>query len=82
MSFGAFSAFWTTLAFHLARPPFDYGSGVVGALGSYAGAWGWGIAGWGGVCLVGLGMTVAGLIVFVATVRMQLSRDPMSGVSP
>ena len=24
MSFGAFSAFWTTLAFHLARPPFEY----------------------------------------------------------
>ena len=33
MSFGAFSAFWTTLAFHLARPPFGYGSGVVGLFG-------------------------------------------------
>ncbi len=176
MSFGAFSAFWTTLAFHLARPPFDYGSGVVGlfglvgvvgalaaplagqfadrrsprwtigaglvcillsyvvlyefggtgygmvvgvilldlgaqsahisnqsriyairpearsrmntaymvayfvggALGSYAGAWGWGRAGWGGVCLVGLGMTVAGLIVFVATAGVRLSGDRIS----
>ena len=26
-------AFWTTLAFHLARPPFGYGSGVVGLFG-------------------------------------------------
>ena len=165
MGFGAFSTFWTTLAFHLAGPPFHYGSGfiglfglvgVVGALaapvagrladrrsarwtigagltcillayivlygfggtvagmvagvilldlgaqsahisnqsriysirpearsrmntaymvtyfvggaaGSSAGAWGWGRGGWGGVCLVGLGMTVAGLLAFVVT---------------
>ena len=165
MSFGAFSAFWTTLAFHLAGPPFRYPSGVVGlfglvgivgalaaplagrfadrrnprwtigaglacvlasyalfygfgqtlwglvagvivldlgaqaahisnqsrifavrpearsrmntaymvagfvggAAGSYGGAWGWDRAGWGGVCLVGLGMTSAGLIAFAAT---------------
>jgi hypothetical protein len=40
---------------------------VGGAAGSSAGAWGWGIAGWGGVCLVGLGMTVAGLLAFVVT---------------
>lgn len=31
--FGAFSAFWTTLAFHLAAPPFRYPSGVVGLFG-------------------------------------------------
>ncbi len=165
MSFGAFSAFWTTLAFHLAGPPFGYPSGVVGlfglvgivgalaaplagrfadrrsprwtigaglacvllsyaifyglggtpwglvagvilldlgaqsahisnqsrifairpearsrmntaymvaafvggAAGSYVGTWGWGLAGWGGVCLVGLGMTAAGLLAFAAT---------------
>jgi predicted MFS family arabinose efflux permease len=165
MSFGAFSAFWTTLAFHLASPPFGYSSGVVGlfglvgivgamaaplagrfadrrsprwtigaglvcvllayvvlywagetlwglvvgvilldlgvqsahisnqsriyairpearsrmntaymvayfvggALGSYGGAWGWDLAGWRGVCLVGLGMTVTGLLAFLAT---------------
>lgn len=165
MSFGAFSAFWTTLAFHLAAPPFGYASGVVGlfglvgivgamaapmagrfadrrsprwtigaglacvlisyavlglagetlwgmvagvilldlgaqaahisnqtriyairpearsrmntaymvayfiggAAGSYGGAWGWSRAGWGGVCLVGLAMTTAGLIAFAAT---------------
>jgi predicted MFS family arabinose efflux permease len=165
MGFGAFSAFWTTLAFHLAGPPFGYPIGVVGlfglvgvvgalaaplagrfadrrsarwaigagltcvllayvvlygaggtlwglvagvilldlgvqsahisnqsriyairpkartrmntaymvasfvggAAGSYAGAWGWGLAGWGGVCLVGLGMTALGLLAFAAT---------------
>lgn len=33
MSFGAFSAFWTTLAFHLSGPPFGYASGVVGLFG-------------------------------------------------
>ena len=176
MSFGAFSAFWTTLAFHLAGPPFNYASGVVGlfglvgivgalaaplagrladrrsprwaigaglacvllayvvlygaggtlwglvlgvilldlgaqsahisnqsriyairpearsrmntaymvayfvggAAGSYGGAWGWGLAGWQGVCIVGLGMTVAGLIVFIATAGVRLSGDPIS----
>ena len=165
MSFGAFSAFWSTLAFHLARPPFGYPSGVVGlfglvgivgalaaplagrsadrrsprwgigaglacvllayvvlygaggtlwglvlgvilldlgaqsahisnqsriyairpearsrmntaymvasfvggAAGSYGGAWGWGLAGWQGVCIVGLGMTTLGLLAFAAT---------------
>jgi hypothetical protein len=40
---------------------------VGGAAGSSAGAWGWGRGGWGGVCLVGLGMTVAGLLTFVVT---------------
>ena len=169
MGFGAFSAFWTTLAFHLARPSFGYSSGVVGlfglvgivgalaapmagriadrrsprqtigaglacvllaysflyvfgetlwgmvagvilldlgvqsahisnqsriyairpearsrmntaymvtyfvggAVGSWAGAWCWDRAGWGGVCLVGLGMTAAGLLAFVATAGEQ-----------
>src|SRR5258708_1701923 len=33
MSFGAFGAFWTTLAFRLAGPPFGYPSGVVGLFG-------------------------------------------------
>jgi predicted MFS family arabinose efflux permease len=176
MSFGAFSAFWTTLAFHLARSPFGYGSGVVGlfglvgivgalaapwvgrfadrrsprwtigaglvcillsyavlyelgamigglvvgvilldlgaqsahisnqsriyairpearsrmntaymvayfiggSLGSYGGAWGWGRAGWSGVCLVGLGMTGAGLLAFIATAGVRLSETPIS----
>ncbi|QDV34617.1 MFS transporter [Tautonia plasticadhaerens] len=165
MGFGAFSAFWTTLAFHLTGPPFGYEAGAVGlfglvgvagalaaplagrladrrsprstigaglslvlvsflifaglgrtlwglvagvvlmdlgaqsahisnqsrifavrpearsrmntaymvaafaggALGSYGGAWGWGLAGWRGVCVVGLAMTTAGLIAFAAT---------------
>ena len=33
MFFCAFSAFWTTLAFLLATPPFHYGSTVAGAFG-------------------------------------------------
>jgi predicted MFS family arabinose efflux permease len=33
MTFGAFSVFWSTLAFHLARLPAHYGSVVVGAFG-------------------------------------------------
>src|SRR5436305_8741799 len=40
---------------------------VGGAAGSYGGAWGWSLAGWGGVCLVGLGMAVTGLLAFAAT---------------
>jgi predicted MFS family arabinose efflux permease len=31
--FAAFSVFWTTLAFHLARPPLGYGSEVAGLFG-------------------------------------------------
>jgi predicted MFS family arabinose efflux permease len=31
--FGSFSAFWTTLAFHLARPPLGFGSAAAGAFG-------------------------------------------------
>jgi predicted MFS family arabinose efflux permease len=32
-TFGAFSAFWANLAFHLTGPPFGYGSEVVGLFG-------------------------------------------------
>jgi predicted MFS family arabinose efflux permease len=32
-SFGAMSAFWNTVAFFLARPPYEYGSGAVGLFG-------------------------------------------------
>jgi len=55
---------------------------VGGALGSCGGAWGWGRAGWLGVCLVGLGMTVAGLIAFTATTGVRLSGDPISSGGP
>ena len=51
---------------------------VGGSLGSYGAAWGWGRAGWSGVCLVGLGMTVAGLVVFVATAGVRRSEDWIS----
>ena len=37
--FGAFSAFWATLAFHLAQPPFGYGPAQAGLFGL------WGLAG-------------------------------------
>jgi predicted MFS family arabinose efflux permease len=33
LTFGAFSIFWTTLAFHLATPPLGYGSDVAGLFG-------------------------------------------------
>lgn len=33
MLFGAFSVFWSTLAFLLARPPYNYGSNAVGLFG-------------------------------------------------
>ena len=33
MSFGAFSAFWSTLVFLLAQPPYHYGSEVTGSFG-------------------------------------------------
>jgi predicted MFS family arabinose efflux permease len=33
LAFGAFSVFWTVLAFHLATPPFHYGSDVAGMFG-------------------------------------------------
>lgn len=32
-TFGAFSAFWSTLTFHLAQPPYGYGSEIVGLFG-------------------------------------------------
>ncbi|QEH33541.1 Inner membrane transport protein YnfM [Aquisphaera giovannonii] len=34
MMFAAFSVFWTTLAFHLSRPPFEYSSDIVGLFGA------------------------------------------------
>ncbi len=33
MGFGAFSAFWTTLVFHMEGPPFDDGPAIVGSFG-------------------------------------------------
>jgi predicted MFS family arabinose efflux permease len=33
VAFGAMSAFWNTMAFHLAGPPYDYGSDAVGLFG-------------------------------------------------
>ncbi len=41
MIFASFSAFWTTLAFHLSTPPFHYGSemaGVFGLIGATGGS--------------------------------------------
>lgn len=35
-TFGVFLAFWSTLAFHLAGPPFHYGSEIVGLFGLVA----------------------------------------------
>lgn len=33
LGFATFSVFWTTVAFHLAEEPFDYGDGAIGLLG-------------------------------------------------
>lgn len=33
LSFGTFSLFWTTIAYHLAAPPFDYGDALIGVVG-------------------------------------------------
>jgi predicted MFS family arabinose efflux permease len=33
LSFGTFSVFWTTVAFHLSEQPFDYGDSAIGLLG-------------------------------------------------
>jgi hypothetical protein len=52
---------------------------VGGALGSWGGAWSWGRAGWGGVCLVGLAMTAAGLLAFVATAGVRSAETLASG---
>jgi MFS family permease len=47
MTFGAFTAFWMTIAFHLAAPPLHHGSGVAGLMGLFAlaGALAAGVAG-------------------------------------
>jgi predicted MFS family arabinose efflux permease len=47
MTFGAFTAFWMTIAFHLATPPLHHGSEVVGLMGLFAlaGALAAGVAG-------------------------------------
>ena len=34
-AFGAFSVLWSTLAFHLSSPPFNYSSGVIGLFGLF-----------------------------------------------
>jgi predicted MFS family arabinose efflux permease len=36
MTFGSFSAFWMTLAFHMETPPLHYGSQAVGLMGLFA----------------------------------------------
>lgn len=33
LSFATFSLFWTTIAYHLAAPPFDYGDATIGIVG-------------------------------------------------
>lgn len=42
---------------------------IGGAIGSYGGAYGWSLAGWDGVCLVGVVVAAAGLLVFAGTGR-------------
>ena len=37
---------------------------IGGALGSFLGTWGWSLAGWNGVCCVGVLMMVAALVVY------------------
>jgi predicted MFS family arabinose efflux permease len=51
---------------------------IGGAVGSYSGAWGWSQAGWGGVCFVGSGMTLVGLLAFVASAGVSRSGDPIT----
>jgi predicted MFS family arabinose efflux permease len=67
-AFGAFSVFWTTLAFHLARPPFEFGSTAVGLFGlaGIGGALAAPLAGKvadrrGSMRLIGIGLAMAGL---------------------
>jgi predicted MFS family arabinose efflux permease len=67
-AFGAFSVFWTTLAFHLSGPPFEFGSTAVGLFGltGIAGALAAPLAGrvadrHGSMLLIGTGLLLAAL---------------------
>lgn len=53
-----------------------------GAVGSGLGAWGWGSAGWEGVCLVGAGTVGLGLLAFVATAKPQENGTTTSRMNP
>ena len=74
--FGSFSAFWTTLAFHLAAPPFHYGAraaglfGVIGTVGAIAAPVAGRVADRRGpkfVIGIGIAVTLAAWLIFLAT---------------